>query len=205
MVMGKKQINTSNKNLWSDFISGNDEAFRVLYETHIQCLFKYGSHFSTDEDLIKDCIHDLFIDLHHYRSKLKRTDNIKGYLFVSLKRIVIKKKRLEEKRKPLDTDTIPFNYFLGTDDNDVDYIDEQRLKFMESAMRELSPRQREAIYLKFVSELSYDELSKVLHISYQASRNLIYRGLEKLRGSIVSNTLLLWFFLYRRIAFRKSK
>ncbi|MCL4484111.1 MAG: sigma-70 family RNA polymerase sigma factor [Bacteroidetes bacterium] len=180
---------TSDNHLWTDFISGDEEAFRRLYEIYIQDLFKYGCHFSTDEELIKDCIHDLFIDLHHYRSKLKKTDNIKAYLFVSLRRIIIKKNRQEEKRKPLDINGLPFKYSLCIDDNAEELKDEQRLKFLESAMKELSARQREAIYLKFVSGLSYEELSKVLQISYQASRNLIYRGMERLRDSISAKTL----------------
>jgi RNA polymerase sigma factor (sigma-70 family) len=175
------------KKLWSDFIFGDIEAYRILYETYIQELLKYGSHFSTDEGMIKDCIHDLFIDLHHYRSNLKKTDNIKAYLFVSLKRIILKRNRQKERRKQLDIDTLPFDYFLSVDDNAVAAMEDQRLKYMESAMKKLSARQREAIYLRFVSNLSYDELSKVLHISYQASRNLIYRGMEKLRDSISSS------------------
>lgn len=203
--MSKSTTILPDNKLWSDFISGDNEAYRILYETYIQELFKYGSHFSTDEGMIKDCIQDLFIDLLHYRSNLKKTDNIKAYLFVSLKRIIIKKNRQEERRKQIDIDTLPFDYFLSVDDNAAALMEDQRLKYMESAMKELSARQREAIYLKFVSNLSYDELSKVLHISYQASRNLIYRGMEKLRDSISSKTLLLWFYLSRKTAFKKSQ
>lgn len=50
-------------------------------------------------------------------------------------------------------------------------------------MTTLSPRQKEAIYLKFVSNLSYEEISKVMQMNYQSARNLVFRGLEKLRQS----------------------
>jgi len=203
--MSKSTTILRDEKLWSDFILGDNEAYRILYETYIQELFKYGSHFSTDESLIKDCIHDLFIDLHRYRSKLKNTDNIKGYLFVSLKRIIVKKNRQEQRSRQFNADTLPFDYFLSVDDNAEASVEDQRLKFMESAMKELSARQREAIYLKFISELSYDELSKVLHISYQASRNLIYRGMEKLRDSISFKTLLLLVYLSGQTVFKKSR
>jgi len=203
--MSKSTTILRDEKLWSDFILGDNEAYRILYETYIQELFKYGSHFSTDESLIKDCIHDLFIDLHRYRSKLKNTDNIKGYLFVSLKRIIVKKNRQEQRSRQFNADTLPFDYFVSVDDNAEASVEDQRLKFMESAMKELSARQREAIYLKFISELSYDELSKVLHISYQASRNLIYRGMEKLRDSISFKTLLLLVYLSGQTVFKKSR
>ncbi len=76
--------------LWDDFVAGNDVAYKTIYNTHLQSLYKFGLHFTRNEDLIQDCVHDLFIDLHRYRSRLKKTNNIKLYLFISLKRKIIR-------------------------------------------------------------------------------------------------------------------
>ncbi|MCL4483994.1 MAG: hypothetical protein M1445_15515, partial [Bacteroidetes bacterium] len=70
-VMERKQIILSDKELWIDFISGNNDAFKTIYEKYFPELFKYGCYFSDDEDLVKDCIQDLFINLFNYRLKLK--------------------------------------------------------------------------------------------------------------------------------------
>ncbi len=185
----------SDQQLWADFISNDDEAYRMIYESYIQDLYKYGSHFSPDTDLIKDCIQDLFIDLYNYRSKLKKTDNIKAYLFVSLKRNIIKKSQIEEKIKSKNNEAFPFQYALSSDEDEEQAVNEQRIAILEEAINDLSPRQREAIYLKFVAGLDYEELCEILEINYQASRNLIYRGMEKLRETLTKNTVSLWFFL----------
>ena len=84
--MGEEYLFNADTMLWNDFIKGNEDAFRLIYTNHVQSLFKYGCQFTHDEALIKDCIHDVFIDLSKYRSGLSPTNNIKLYLFKSLKR-----------------------------------------------------------------------------------------------------------------------
>ncbi|MBO9637570.1 MAG: sigma-70 family RNA polymerase sigma factor, partial [Siphonobacter aquaeclarae] len=72
--------------LWTEFLSGNRTAFSQLYDRYADVLFSFGLRYSSDRDLVKDCIHDLFIDLHHYRAGLAREVNIRFYLLKSLRR-----------------------------------------------------------------------------------------------------------------------
>jgi len=181
--MGKEYQITSDTLLWNDFIKGNDEAFRIIYNNYVRMLFSYGCHFTHDQALVKDCIHDVFIDLSKYRSGLSPTNNIKLYLFKSLKRTLI---RSLEKVKAFgiidDPEKLPFYYTISHEDEIAENENQQqRYQQLNKAMSTLSPRQKEAIYLKFVSELSYDELGKVMQVNYQSARNLVYRGLENLR------------------------
>lgn len=188
---------TSDEQLWSDFISGNDEAYRVIYDTHVHLLFKFGNHFTKNEGLIFDGIHDVFIDLYKYRNNLKPTNNIKLYLFVSLKRKLFKMLSNEAKFVPLNAESPSFFYSLSTSEDRDDEIKSEQFRLLEKAMLELSNRQREAIYLRFVSGLSYEELSEVLQMNYQSARNLIFRGIEKLRESCQNKTLVLFLSFVR--------
>ena len=192
--MGKEYQVNSDTLLWYDFIQGNDDAFRIIYNNHVQSLFKYGCHFTCDEALIKDCIHDVFIELAKYRSGLGATNNIKLYLFKSLKRKIIKSMDKSGIFGSIDVDNLPFYYTISAEDAIVDNESEwlQYLQ-LDKAIATLSPRQKEAIYLKFVSDLSYEELGKVMQLNYQSARNLVFRGLEKLRLSLPKNLFL--FFL----------
>ena len=88
--MGREYQINSDTFLWNDFIKGDENAFRLIYLQYVQSLFKYGCNFTRDEALVKDCIHDVFIDLSKYRSDLSSTNNIKLYLFKSLKRKIIR-------------------------------------------------------------------------------------------------------------------
>jgi DNA-directed RNA polymerase specialized sigma24 family protein len=71
-------------------------------------------------------------------------------------------------------------------------------------MQELTARQREAIYLKYVTGLTYEELSVAMNLNYQASRNLIYHAMERLR-KVISNKVLFLLSIICKIPFYKRK
>src|SRR5688500_7458255 len=76
--------------IWACFKAGSIEAFSGMYCTHYVNLFHYGCRFTPDADLVKDAIHDLFLDLWIRRSRLGETASIKHYLLKCLKRRVVK-------------------------------------------------------------------------------------------------------------------
>jgi RNA polymerase sigma-70 factor (ECF subfamily) len=202
-VMEKKQIILSDKELWIDFISGKNDAFRIIYERYFPELFKYGCYFSNDEDLVKDCIQDLFINLYNYRLKLKLTDKIRPYLIASFKRNIFNKLRLESevKKRQLSIDSLSFDYSFPEDASEND---DEKMALLQNAMQELTARQREAIYLKYVTGLTYEELSVAMNLNYQASRNLIYHAMERLR-KVISNKVLFLLSIICKIPFYKRK
>lgn len=68
-------------------------------------------------------------------------------------------------------------------DNDEEWMQKKKL---QKAIEQLSSRQKEAIYLRFIRDLSYEEIGEVLGINYQSSKNLISRTLVKLRDFYLS-------------------
>jgi RNA polymerase sigma factor (sigma-70 family) len=48
-------------------------------------------------------------------------------------------------------------------------------------MDQLTPRQREVIYLRFFEELSYEEIAGMLDISVKGAYKLSYRALDALK------------------------
>jgi len=204
--MGREYQINSDTLLWNDFIKGNEDAFRLIYNCHIQSLFKYGCNFTQDDGLVKDCIHDVFIDLSKYRSGLGTTNNIKLYLYKSLKRKIIRSLSKGAIFGTLDPEKVPFHYAISIEDDLIDNEFElQRYLLLDKAMLTLSPRQKEAIYLKFVSDLSYEELSEVMKLNYQSARNLVFRGLEKLRESYPKSLFLFFLPLKYLIPVTKPK
>ena len=49
---------------WSQFLAGDNEAYCWIYKVYIQMLFRYGHNFTSDTELIKDCIQDVFTGLY---------------------------------------------------------------------------------------------------------------------------------------------
>ena len=80
-----EQTNHSTDTLLASFQAGNMAAFSQLYNLHINVLFNYGLKLTIDKELLKDCIHDIFVKLYTKKDELGTIDNLKSYLFISLK------------------------------------------------------------------------------------------------------------------------
>ncbi len=176
------KITTDLIRIWDDFKKGDKEAFSVLYETYFDTLYRYGIKFVMDENIVKDCIQDLFIKIYNNRASLSSTNSPKFYLLLSLKNLIIDYLSKYNRITYLSPEDLPFfityQYQEEDDSNEID--DEIKNKF-DKVISLLSPRQKEALYLHFQLELSYEEVSKLLDINYQSLRNLIHRSISKVR------------------------
>jgi RNA polymerase sigma factor (sigma-70 family) len=173
----------SDRELWENFVSGDEEAFKVLYEKYVVVLIHYGNRFSKNEELVRDSVQDLFIDLYRYRTKLKMTDKILPYLMVSLKRVLVRRLRKEGVLIYTGIEKLPYDYLLKEVESAWDH--ETEYDFLQDAMDRLTSRQREAVYLKYVTGLSYEDISMILDINYQSARNIIYRAVQSLRDMLL--------------------
>ncbi|RYY16531.1 MAG: sigma-70 family RNA polymerase sigma factor, partial [Chitinophagaceae bacterium] len=75
--------------LWGAFKTGDDLAFIKIYKNYHRQLFDYGCRYSTDKEMIKDCLHDFFLYLRKNRLGFSDTNAIKPYLFKAFRRRVI--------------------------------------------------------------------------------------------------------------------
>ncbi|WP_075555961.1 RNA polymerase sigma factor [Parabacteroides timonensis] len=169
---------------WRQFVSGDNDSYCWIYNTYVQILYRYGLRFTSDSEIIKDCIQEVFTSLYKNRDHLVTPENIKVYLFVSLKNCLIRtlyKESLYDRELP---ENIQFSLEPTVEEvfiKNEQYTNQQRkLKEILSA---LPPRQKEIIYYRFIQELSMDEICILMNLNYQSAQNLIQRSLKKVRAS----------------------
>ena len=168
---------------WAELKSGDKDALRRIYEAHIESLLQYGRRFSYDGQAVEDCIHDLFVSLWKRREGLGKTDSIRRYLLVSLRRSIIKQNQKHSKTNDLKEGREFDLPFTGSVENEIineEWEIEKRSR-LSSAMDQLSARQREAIYLKYHKNLAYEDVAKIMNINYQSVRNLVFDAITKMR------------------------
>lgn len=168
--------------LFNDFKEGDINAFSKLYDLHVNLLYNYGYRLTSDFELLKDCIQDVFVKIYNKRTELDNVLNFKSYLFISLKN-----KLCDESRKRIHLSDIAVEELDSTSGETVehDYIEREREllnnAFVSKMLDQLSPRQRKAIVLYYIEEKKYEEICLILNMNYQSVRNLIHRGITKLR------------------------
>ncbi|MDR1259220.1 MAG: sigma-70 family RNA polymerase sigma factor [Tannerellaceae bacterium] len=178
---------------WKNIKQGDKKDFAALFESGSDRLYCYGIKLVNDKELVKDSIQELFIRLYQNRHKLPEVDNPIFYLFKSLRNIMIDAIREKDKLNCLSLEELPFNVRISWDDEaDFGADDSVKEKF-DMVIRLLSDRQKEAIYLRFEANMSYDEIARLLSINYQSARNLIHRSIEKIRSQM---DLKLFVFLF---------
>lgn len=169
--------------LWTKFLEGDTQVLSLIFMRYSNLLFDYGCRFTDDQDLVKDCIQEVFCTLIRAHKNLSDTDNVKLYLLKSVKRRIIRElKNASNKPLSLDDHDYSFNFVWSENlENQLAEVAEEKMLRVADAMNSLTERQKEAIYLRFNRGLEYEEISSLLGLNYQSSRALIHRAIEKLR------------------------
>lgn len=188
--------------VWKNFIVGRDGAFKTLYDRCVDGLFAFGCHYTSDEELVKDSIHDLFVDLYRYRTQLSHEVNVKAYLFSALRRRILNSVSKTKQQEERIADH-PDNGFYAVWDTEMTMIQDEEeahaLACLRNEIRNLPGKQKEVLYLRFTSGLDYEQVAAIMGISPASARTLVYRAIKTLRNKMdrVSVSPLLWMILQR--------
>ncbi|TLV00717.1 RNA polymerase sigma factor [Dyadobacter luticola] len=178
---------------WQQFCRGDKTAFGEITEHNYAALYHYGTRFTPDRDMIKDCLQDLFLELWEKKESLSYISAIKPYLFQSLRNNLIHRIRRQSVFSEIKGDD-PFDDISPESDwivNETDQLTATRLK---KAIDSLPRRQKEALYLKYYENLSYDEIASVMGLQRQAVANYLQYGIQKLRDYLQHVTIFLALF-----------
>ena len=172
---------------WISFCEGDKSAFLQLYEEHYNLLFVWGGRWvARDAEWIKDQLHDFFLYLWEHRSNLSREINVRSYLLTAFKRHLIhgiSKNRIvlsaaEELELPGDAAS-----------EEADHFTEQFGK-VARAMQQLSPAQKEVVELRYLQNMSLQEIADHKKASLRTVYNLMHRALVHLKTALLKKKFL---------------
>ena len=164
----------------------NEDSISALYHKYVDLLYNWGKTYTSNNELIKDCIQDLFAHLLNRSEVLKNVKNIKVYLFTALQNNII---RETQKNKTLNyydglhvnKATLNSEVSISVEDTIIHHetksINKEKIKKL---IHDLPYRQKRAIFLRYKLQMDYDEICSILEIDYQSARTLIYRAIKNL-------------------------
>lgn len=161
--------------------AGNTAAFREVFRNYYSQLYLYGYKIVQDKTLLEDTIQELFLELWN-NNNIAEIQSVKAYLFKSLQYKLYKKIALKKETTLGNSFLIDIPFDLNKETLLVEEENEkEKANFIGELLNELSPRQREIIYLRFYRDMSYEEISYIMQINYQAARNLLSQALKALK------------------------
>ena len=188
--------------LWTAFQAGDEDAYTQLYQLHIRAMYRYGmSLVAASEAFVLDCVHDVFTEIWVKRARLSTPANVRHYLLKALKIRIIH--QLERKERPFQPLTETDYDALWTEPNDLELLEEleaanSRKDRLQRLIAQLPPRQQEALKLRFVENMNYDQIGDVMDVNQQSAKNLVFRAVEKLRGWIILPFLTFFIFFINK-------
>src|SRR5690606_13971134 len=113
--------------------------------------------------------------------------NVRSYLFTAIRRKIYRKLAYRPQWKSLDGEKslngeISFSFepkFTLSESAFESSSDHLKLRAeVRKMISQLSERQREIVYLKYIEGMDYEEIAQIMDISYQSSRNLLSKALK---------------------------
>jgi len=176
--------------LWRSFKQGDWDAYSRLYDSYFGLLNNYGYKFTRDTELIEDAVHDLFVRLWTSRERLSNPLSVKNYLFKSMRNILLRKMKREEKFTDIDGQEYPLSFSISYGSETIKRIEDRELQAkIRTFIDTLPPRQQEIIYLRFYEGLSYEEIADIMSISVNSAYKLLYKALDNLQSSLGTSSL----------------
>lgn len=190
-----KNLNSGISKLW-EVLRQQDgtDARKLLMELTCLLRFSYRWKFSWDKDFIRDCVQEVFVNIWQHRKKLALPHSPLGYLLTSLP-----SKMASNYPKVW----IPINGFSRFDiaresPKDHSLFGPEEIKtqsqLIQKLLTRLSPRQQEAICLRFYQGLSRRKIGSIMGLSQQSASNTLQKTLHSLRKTWPTD-LIFFFFL----------
>jgi RNA polymerase sigma-70 factor (ECF subfamily) len=166
--------------LLKEVSSGNEKAFRTLYDAYFNHLSAYIFKLCKSGTATEEIVQDIFLKLWTSRASLDQMDSPEAYIFSMARNKTIDYLR----RLAKETNLISvLEDQLHASGNDV----EERLNAAElsrligEALDQLSAQKRRVFQLSRNEGLSHDEIAEVMHLSKSTVKNHLSETLQHLR------------------------
>jgi RNA polymerase sigma factor (sigma-70 family) len=152
------------------------EPFQRFLDTHHDAVYRYLV-FTIGPDEADDAFQETFVAALRAYPKLRSDENLKGWILKIAHNKAIDAVRARG-RRPLPVEEVP--EVPAAPDRAPDGFDPD----LWARVRDLPPKQRGAVVLRFVGDLSHAEIGIALDSSEEAARRNLHAGLERLREEV---------------------
>ncbi|MEE4286698.1 MAG: RNA polymerase sigma-70 factor [Mariniphaga sp.] len=163
---------------------GDEKKFRCLMEFISDDLLLFAIGFIRKREIAEEIVSDVFVKIWENRSNLTEIENLKAYLFISVKNLCISHIRKNRKENLITLDG--FNDFIvpSVECPESDFINAEKLNEIYLAIEQLPPKCKMAFSLAKFSGLKYKEIAEIMEVSEKTVNNHLVFALKKLAETI---------------------
>ena len=174
------------KLLVKQLLVGNEKAFRKLFDTYRNDLYKFSLSMVFSKPYAEEIVQDVFLNLWLKRETINPELSFKSYLFT-----ITRNKTISFLKKAANNKKLREEIFYKSQEsvNPTErYMREEELKIIKKEALDLLPPRRRLIFEMSRNDgKSYEEIAGELGISPNTVRNQMSMALETLREFLLNN------------------
>lgn len=165
---------------------GSKAAFRVLVVRHGAKVVSFCARISGDRAAAREIAQDVWLAVWDARARWEPRTRFASYLYTVAFSRARNHARSRRRRAavfsaaPLDADLVP----TSSADEIERLLERERRNRLFEALRDLPDDLREAVVLRFVEELSYEEMETVLRAKSSTLRSRVHHALARLKARL---------------------
>jgi RNA polymerase sigma-70 factor (ECF subfamily) len=179
----------SDESLCREVSKGNHDAFLVLFDRHWKDVFRLASSVLRNAAEAEDLVQTLFLEVH---TTMLRFDEQRGsfrtlLLRYAYTRAIDHRRHLESRRhySSLQIEDFQPDLLVRNESLASGLSLEEGTRLIEQGLEHLDAKQKAAVTAYFFRGLSVPEIAEELGESFGNARHHLYRGLERMRRTLV--------------------
>ncbi|MGM0599405.1 MAG: RNA polymerase sigma factor [Candidatus Rifleibacteriota bacterium] len=176
--------NKSDDDLMKAIKDGNKNAFKTLFNRHIDSIARFCAVKTANSHEASDIAQEIFVKVWKSADSYKPDNNFKSWIFTIARRHIIDRHRKKKLNQiPMESELISKKIDQQNTTIQTDHCPE--IDFLKN----LSEQNREIIALRIIENLSYKEIAKLTGITPLNLRQIVFRSLKKIQKEVKSDEL----------------
>ena len=184
--------------LFEEFKNGNKELLEEIYNKYHKTIYGIAFSILKNKDDSEDIVQSVFIKIHTLDNSKLPKDNVSSWLYTLTKNEALQ--FLRKQKNNIDIDSI---YDLADNNNDIDKLINKET--YNKLISKLSPKEKEIVSLKIISNLSFEEISQLLGEKTATIKWRYYKSIYALRLLLSNLTMSIVTFLIGIATFKQTK
>src|SRR4029077_6950055 len=158
--------------------NGSEAAFAELVKRHLDFVYSSARRQLSDAQLAEEVVQNVFCLLARKAGSLGHETALAGWLYRATRFTAARARRAEQRRRRREQEAAPMNEA----DSKAEYVWGHLEPMLETALDQLSEKDRLAVLLRFFQRKSMAEVGAALRISEAAAKMRVGRSVERLRS-----------------------
>ncbi len=179
--------NKNQNHLVKDLITGDENAFRKLFDIYKNDLYKYSLSMVASKDYAEEIVQDVFMTIWLKRKDLNIDMSFKAYIFTITRNKTIKFLKKSANHQRL-REEVFYKSQKFAKPTDISMREAELEQLKQKALSNLSPKKRVIFEMSREEEKSYEEIACELGLSVNTVRNQMSKSLGILRDYLLRNS-----------------